>query len=195
MAKSPVVVGVLALQGAFMKHAEMLKETGAFAVEVRKPQDLAKCEGLIIPGGESTTIFKHMAFIGLTEPLKEFAEKKPIFGTCAGLIVMSHEILGDIRKPLDLLNVVVERNAFGRQVESFRTEIQVALKQSTHVPFPAIFIRAPRIRQVGKDVQVLAEFEGEPVLIQQGRHLAATFHPELSGHPLIHSYFLKLLRL
>lgn len=193
MVQNPPVVGVLALQGAFAKHAEMLRHLGATVVEVRKPADLACCDGLIIPGGESTTIFKQIAFIELAAPLQEFAKTKPIFGTCAGLIVISKEILGDTLKPFKLLDVAVERNAFGRQADSFHTEIEVALKPGTRTPFPAVFIRAPRIRHVDSNVKVLAEFEGEPVLVQQGHHLGATFHPELSHNEAIHAYFLKLL--
>lgn len=193
MAQTPLVVGVLALQGAFAKHAEMLKRLGATVVEVRRPSDLELCDGLIIPGGESTTIFKQITFINLAEPLKEFAKKKPIFGTCAGLILMSKEILGDKMKPFNLLDVTVERNAFGRQVESFSTDIEITLKPGTRLQFPAVFIRAPRIRHVDAGVKVMAEFEGEPVLVQQGRHLGATFHPELSNDVALHAYFLRLL--
>lgn len=186
-------VGVLALQGAFAKHAEMLAKIGVDSLEVRKPQDLAQCDGLIIPGGESTTILKQIAFIEMADPLMEFAAKKPVFGTCAGLILISKEIIGETRKPFGLLDIVVERNAFGRQVESFNTEIGVSLKPGTAVPYPATFIRAPRIRHVGPDVKILATYGDEPVLIQQGRHLGATFHPELTDNPLIHTYFLKML--
>lgn len=199
MVHSPLTVGVLALQGAFFKHIEMLRKAGAIAVEVRKPQDLIKCDGLIIPGGESTTISKLLSFIGLTDPIKEFSRNKPIFGTCAGLIVMSHEILGNggnevSPQSFDLLNITVERNAYGRQTESFQDEVQIAIKPSSTTSFPAIFIRAPRIKHVSKDVKVLAEYKGEPVLVQQGFHLGATFHPELSNKSLIHSYFLKLIQ-
>lgn len=199
MVHSPLTVGVLALQGAFFKHIEMLRQAGAIAVEVRKPQDLIKCDGLIIPGGESTTISKLLSFIGLRDPIKEFSRSKPIFGTCAGLIVMSHEILGNLAnevssQSLDLLNITVERNAYGRQTESFQDEIQISLKSNVSTSFPAIFIRAPRIKHVNKEIKVLAEYKGEPVFIQQGFHLGATFHPELSNRKLLHSYFLKLIQ-
>lgn len=189
-----LVVGVLALQGAFAKHAEMLHKLGVKVVEVRKPADLALCDALIIPGGESTTIFKHIRFIELSDAFRDFADSKPVFGTCAGLILMSKEIIGDTMTPFHLLDVSVERNAFGRQAESFYTDIDLTLKPGQHTPFQAVFIRAPRIRRVGEQVKVLAEFQGEPVLIQQGQHLGATFHPELTGDQAVHAYFLRLIK-
>lgn len=189
------VVGVLALQGAFARHVETICSLGAQAIEVRKPADLDLCDGLIIPGGESTTMIKQMHFIEMLGPFKEFACKKPVFGTCAGVILMSHEIIGDTRvPPFDLIDMSVERNAFGRQVESFSTDIEAFLGSKKPVKLSAIFIRAPRIKRVGKDVNVLASYEGEPVLVQQGLHLGATFHPELSGDAAIHGYFLQQLR-
>ena len=193
MAALVPIVGVLALQGAFKKHAEMLQKLGVTVVEVRKPADLSKCDALIIPGGESTTIFKQIRFIELAEPLREFAKSNPVFGTCAGLILISQEIIGDTMQPFHLLDVSVERNAFGRQAESFHTEIDLQLKPGQHLPCQAVFIRAPRIRHVGDKVRVLAEYQGEPVLVQQGHHLGATFHPELTDNQTIHEYFLKVL--
>jgi pyridoxal 5'-phosphate synthase pdxT subunit len=189
----PLVIGVLALQGAFAKHIERLKELKVKAVEVRVPSDLLLCDALIIPGGESTVMMKQIRFIKMEKPLAEFALTKPLFGTCAGLILMSKEIIGDKMVPFNLVDVAVERNAFGRQADSFRTDLQVVLKPGHTKQVPALFIRAPRIRSVGEEVKVLAEFEGEAVLIQQGRHLACTFHPELTDDTTIHAHFLKLV--
>ncbi len=189
-----VVVGVLALQGAFAKHMQMLRQLGVRAIEVRKPEELAACDALIIPGGESTTMLKQMEFIDFFAAFRHFSQHKPVFGTCAGLILMSHDVVGDTMRPFDLLDIGVERNAFGRQAESFQADIAVTLGPGKPSVFPAVFIRAPRIRRVGGDVQVLASHAEEPVLVQQGRHLAATFHPELTSDTTIHAHFLKLLK-
>lgn len=189
----PVVVGVLALQGAFAKHIEALKKLGVQAVEVRKPEELEGIDALIIPGGESTTIMKQMNFIKFVDGFREFAKTKPVFGTCAGLILMSQEIVNDWMKPFNLINVAVERNAFGRQVESFHTKVDLDTGLGKPHLADAVFIRAPRIRRVGSGVKVLATYEGEPVLVQQGRHLGATFHPELTSDTSIHAYFLSLI--
>lgn len=192
---SPLVVGVLALQGAFAKHAEMLNRLHVRVVEVRTPQDLDLCQGLIIPGGESTTIIRQIKFIELEEPLKLFASRKPVFGTCAGMILMSKQILGDSMKPFGILDIAVERNAFGRQAESFVAQLDLYLGKSKQPAVcDAFFIRAPRIRRIAPEVNVLAEFEGEPVLVEQGKHLAASFHPELTQSPLIHMHFIELIK-
>jgi 5'-phosphate synthase pdxT subunit len=191
---APLVIGVLALQGAFAKHAEVLHALGATVVEVRKPADLLACDALIIPGGESTTMMKQIEFIHLKEPFLEFSSKKPVFGTCAGLILMSQKIIGDKMLPFHLLDIDVERNAFGRQVDSFHTNLDLHLKPGHSKEIPALFIRAPRIRHVGDQVVVLAECQGEPALVQQGFHLGATFHPELTSDQTIHSYFLSLVK-
>lgn len=185
------LVGVLALQGAFAKHIKMVQAAGGEAIEVRTPADLAACDALIIPGGESTTMKRQIDFIELEEPLKNFAKTKPIFGTCAGLILLSKQVLKDSMKPFGVLDISVERNAFGRQVESFQTDITVNLPKDKNHGYEAIFIRAPRIRRVSPEVTVLASFQGEPILVQQGRHLGATFHPELTQDPAIHRYFLS----
>lgn len=196
-----LVIGVLALQGAFAKHAQMLQSLGVKVVEVRKPEDLDACDALIIPGGESTTMMKQMQFIGFSGPFRNFAKNKPVFGTCAGLILMSHDIIlgTDTMQPFNLIDISVERNAFGRQVESFHTEVDFIPKKSSEKKItqklPAMFIRAPRIRRTGNLVQILATYEGEPILVQQGRHLAATFHPELTSDPTIHQHFLKICKL
>jgi 5'-phosphate synthase pdxT subunit len=191
---STLTIGVLALQGAFAKHAEMLVRIGVEAKEVRYPHDLEKCDGLIIPGGESTTITKQIQFIGFREKLRIFAETKPLFGTCAGLILISQEVISSPMQPFGLIDVSVERNAFGRQAESFRIDIELVLGPAPSKKFPALFIRAPRIRRCGTAVQVLAEYEGEPILVRQGHHLGATFHPELGEDPSIHYYFLSLVK-
>ena len=188
-------IGVLALQGAFAKHLEMLKSMGIDACEVRKPIDLKGCGGVIIPGGESTTILKQLWFIELFDALADFAKEKHLFGTCAGLILMSKKVeANEGMKPFGILDVVVERNAFGRQVESFETQVEVSLSGSKAVKYPAVFIRAPRIRKWGPEVKVLASFQEEPILIQDGRHLGATFHPELSHNSLIHEHFVSLIK-
>lgn len=191
---APPVIGVLALQGAFAKHAEVLRALGAKVIEVRKPDDLLLCDGLIIPGGESTTMMKQIEFIDLKHPLEQFAAKKPVFGTCAGLIMMSKSILSDKMQPFHLLDVDVERNAFGRQADSFQTTLEIRLKSNQTKTVPAVFIRAPRIRHVDDNVTVLAKWQDEPVLVQQGFHLGSTFHPELTPDSTIHSYFLSLVK-
>lgn len=186
-----VVVGVLALQGDFSKHIDMLRSLGAIAKEVRKASDLESCDGLIIPGGESTVMLRQIDFIHMRHALMIFS--KPIFGTCAGLILMSKQIQNSPLQSLGLIDVAVERNAFGRQVESFEAGVEVMLKPNQEKRIPAFFIRAPRIREVGSDVQVLGRFKDEPVLVKQGKYLGATFHPELTGDPAVHLYFLNML--
>lgn len=191
---SKVKIGVLALQGDFAKHLEMLRSIGVETVEVRRPADLDECSGIIIPGGESTAILKQLWFIEMFHALAEFASKKPLFGTCAGLILMSREVMGcDIVKPFGILDVAVERNAFGRQIESFRTPVDLALTPNRPVQYPAVFIRAPRIRSCGSDIDVLASYKGEPILVQEGFHLGATFHPELTDDPAVHKFFVSLV--
>ena len=187
-------IGVLALQGAFAKHLQMLHSLGVQAVEVRKPAELAACNALIIPGGESTSILKQIDFIHFAEPLQIFAKQKSIFGTCAGLILMSQEVVGDSMKPFQLMDIKVERNAYGSQAESFRTTIDLTLDAPKPHPFPAIFIRAPRIRATGPGVELLGKYQGEPVLVKEGHHLACTFHPELGLDQSVHAYFIKMVK-
>lgn len=182
-------IGVLALQGDFAKHIEMLRSIGCETLEVRKPADLDSCEGLIIPGGESTVMFRQLDFIKMKEKLSDFAKVKPIFGTCAGLILISHKIQSSPLIPLHLIDVEVERNAFGRQTESFHTWIKVELQKE--ILFEAFFIRAPRIRAISSNAKVLASYQNEPVLVEQGIHLGATFHPELTKDASIHQYFVE----
>lgn len=186
-------IGVLALQGAFIEHKKKLQALGAEVVEVRLPQDLEGLDGLIIPGGESTTIGKLAVDYGLVEPLRTFAREKPVWGTCAGMIFMARDI--GLQQPLlGLMDITVERNAFGRQVDSFETDLQIE-GLNGEGPFPAIFIRAPRIAGVDdEDVQVLARLEdGSAVAARQGHWLVTSFHPELSDDDRLHRYFLDLI--
>jgi 5'-phosphate synthase pdxT subunit len=188
-------IGVLALQGDFAKHIEVLRSLGVEVHEVRKPQDLENCHGLIIPGGESTVMLRQLDFIEMRDPLLAFAHQKPVFGTCAGLILMSKQVQKFSLQPLQLLDITVERNAFGRQVESFQAFISLEFTSGHSKTFPAFFIRAPRIKNWGKDVQILAMWEGEPILVRQGHHLGASFHPELTADPQVHQYFIEMIRL
>jgi len=188
-------IGVLALQGDFAEHIAVLRRLGVEAVEVRLAQQLDGLDGLIMPGGESTTFGKLAQDFGLIEPLRQFGRQKPLWGTCAGAIFLSK----DAHRPqplLELMDITVERNAFGRQVASFEVDLEVpALKAVSNedLPFHAIFIRAPLIDSVGDGVQVLARLEdGRIVAAQQGHWLATSFHPELTGDPRFHQYFLRL---
>lgn len=189
-----MLIGVLALQGDFAKHIETIRSLGVTAKEVRKPEDLVDCDGLIIPGGESTAIVRQIDFIGLREPIEQFAKQKPVFGTCAGLILMSKNIQGSSMNSLGLLDITVARNAFGRQLDSFNAPILLQLEKGQDDFFHAFFIRAPRILNVGSEVKILATYNDEPVFIRQGHHLGATFHPELTSDPMIHAYFLSLIK-
>ena len=182
-------IGVLALQGDFARHAAVLARCGVEAVEVRRPEELADVDGLIIPGGESTTLLKLMDEWAFVPALEKFhAAGRPIFGTCAGLIVLAREVERPRQFSLGLIDVTVERNAYGRQRESFEASGTVTLDGRAH-PLEMVFIRAPRIRRVGAGVETLAEHHGEPVMARQGSVLVATFHPELTDDPVVHRYF------
>ncbi|MDX1615581.1 MAG: pyridoxal 5'-phosphate synthase glutaminase subunit PdxT [Candidatus Promineifilaceae bacterium] len=189
-------IGVLALQGAFREHVQILRDLGVEAIEVRLPEQLEGLDGLIIPGGESTTIGKLAENYGLLEPLQRFARQRPVWGTCAGMILMAKDI-GRAQPLLALMDIEVERNAFGRQVDSFETELDIAaLDQDASVPFPAIFIRGPRLVSTDEEagVQVLARLEdGTAVAARQGHWLVTSFHPELSDDPRFHRYFLEMV--
>ncbi|MCA9970668.1 MAG: pyridoxal 5'-phosphate synthase glutaminase subunit PdxT [Anaerolineales bacterium] len=187
-------IGVLALQGAFIEHVKMLRELGVEAVEVRLPADLAGLDGLIIPGGESTTIGKLAVDYGLMAPLRQFAARKPVWGTCAGMIFMAREI-GQDQPLLGVMDIEVERNAFGRQVDSFETELDVAVfDNGDAAPFSAVFIRAPRLVAAKEDARVIARLaDGTAVAAQQGHLLVTSFHPELGNDPRFHRYFLQLV--
>jgi pyridoxal 5'-phosphate synthase pdxT subunit len=175
-------IGVLALQGNFREHAAMLRRLGAHVVEVRKPEQLDGLDGLVIPGGESTTFMRLMRLYGLDEALRRFGGA--VLGTCAGMIVLDRGHLG-------LVDLEVERNAYGRQVASFEADLRLEDEDET---LRGVFIRAPRVREVGADVEVLAEHDGEPVLLRQGRFLVASFHPELTDDTRVHEKFLELVR-
>lgn len=179
-------IGVLALQGDFKAHRNALARAGAEAVEVRTATDLNGVEGLIIPGGESTSMLKLLHLEHLFEPLREFGKAKPIFGTCAGAILLASEVVNPAQESLGLVDATVERNAYGRQLDSRIAQIDLEGK-----PADAVFIRAPMIRRVGPDAKVLATYLDQPVLIEQGRHMAATFHPELTRDDHIHRRFLE----
>jgi len=180
--------GVLALQGDFREHAHMLAECGATPVLVRTPEDLAGVSSLCIPGGESTTIGKLARDHGLVDPIRDqAAEGMPIFGTCAGMIVLARRVEGG-EPVLSLLDVTVQRNAYGRQVDSFEADVEVR----GIGPVRAVFIRAPQVESVGTDVEVLAEHGGAPVVVRQGRIIGAAFHPEMAGDPRLHEHLLRL---
>jgi 5'-phosphate synthase pdxT subunit len=178
----PLRIGVLAVQGNFREHAQMLRGLGVDPVEVRKPEQLAGLDGLVIPGGESTTFMRLMRLYGLDEAVRSF--ERPVFGTCAGMIVLDRAHLG-------LMDVEVDRNAYGRQVASFEADLDI---DGEVEPLRGVFIRAPRVRAVGDDVEVLAEHGGEPVLLREGRFLVAAFHPELTEDTRVHELFLDQVR-
>lgn len=185
-------IGLLSLQGAVREHLNMLEGLGAHGVVVKKPHELSHIDGLIIPGGESTTISKLMARYGFIQPIKDLSKSGlPIFGTCAGMILIASEILDGGESPLGLMDIVVRRNAFGRQRESFETEIDA--NGITGGPFPAVFIRAPWIERVGEGIKVLAKLDGHIVMAREKNLLAAAFHPELTDDMRIHEYFLKMI--
>jgi 5'-phosphate synthase pdxT subunit len=179
-------IGVLAIQGNFASHAQALIEAGADPVEVRKPEELASLDGLILPGGESTTMLKFLEKRRFFDSLEEFCGRKPVFGTCAGAILLAREVLNPPQRSLGLLDAVVERNAYGRQIDS---TILTAETELPGGPLEMVFIRAPRIVETGPAVEVLARRDGYPVLVRQGSLMAATFHPELSADRRVHRMF------
>ncbi|HEX2621471.1 MAG TPA: pyridoxal 5'-phosphate synthase glutaminase subunit PdxT [Phototrophicaceae bacterium] len=186
-------VGVLALQGAFIEHEKMLQSLGAETVQVRLPEHLEGLDGLIIPGGESTTIGKLAVQYNLIDPLREFARTKPTWGTCAGMIFLAKDIGIDRQPILGLMNIVVNRNAFGRQIDSF--EADLTIKGVEGEPFHAVFIRAPVVTAAGQGVDVLSRLdEHQIVAAQEGHWLATAFHPELTRDSRLHEYFLKLIK-
>jgi 5'-phosphate synthase pdxT subunit len=176
-------VGVLALQGNFREHIATLAGLGVEAIEVRKPEHLEGLDGLIVPGGESTAIGRLIGLYGLEEPVRTFPGA--MFGTCAGMILMGREgLLGQV-------DICVDRNAYGRQIASFEADLEL---EGDALPLRGVFIRAPRVKEVGDGVEVLAELDGDPVLLRQGRFLVASFHPELTGDTRVHQRFLDLIR-
>ena len=186
-------IGVLAVQGDFAEHLALLRKLGVDGQEVRLPEHLKGMDGLIIPGGESTTLGRLMSIYQLREPIEQMARQgKSIWGTCAGMIMMAHEITEEDPVPLQLMDIGVHRNAFGRQVDSFEQDLEIA--GFDHVPFHGIFIRSPVINRVGRDVKVLAALsEDQPVAVRQGCMLATAFHPELTNDTRFHRLFLDLV--
>jgi 5'-phosphate synthase pdxT subunit len=189
-------VGVLALQGDFAAHGAALERAGAEPVFVRDAEQFARIDGLIIPGGESTTMLKLLRYEGLFDALAEFGRTRPIFGTCAGAILLAKDVSNPEQESLGLMDLSVERNAYGRQIDSRVAEIEpdadLAARTSPD-KMEAVFIRAPIIRRAGPGVKVLARYAGDPVLVEEGRHLAATFHPELTPDARVHRLFLDKL--
>jgi 5'-phosphate synthase pdxT subunit len=184
-------VGVLALQGDVREHLHILEGLAVDAVAVKKPDQLCQVDALIIPGGESTTIGKMASRFGLLEPLRSaIQEGLPVYGTCAGMILLAGAVTEGDQPLLGVLDVVVKRNAFGRQNESFEADLEVV---GLETPFHAVFIRAPWIEKVGSDVEVLSEIDDHPVMVRQGRILATSFHPELTGDGRIHRMLLDLI--
>lgn len=184
-------IGVLALQGDYDAHAQALREAGAEPVLVRKPEELAGIDGLIIPGGESTTFLKFLERGGFLASLQDFVRSKPTFGTCAGCILLANEVTHPAQASLGVLDATVERNAYGRQIDS---SIQACETELPGGPLEMVYIRAPRIVKTGEGVQVLAHRDGFPVLVEQGHIMAATFHPELSSDRRVHQRFVDLVR-
>lgn len=184
-------VGVLALQGDVREHMRLLETLGADATSVKTPEQLDSVEGLVVPGGESTTIGKMAGRFGLLEPLRSAAENGlPIYGTCAGMILLGGAVTEGDQPLLGILDVVVKRNAFGRQNESFEADLDV---KGLDTPFHAVFIRAPWIEKVGSEVEILSEVDDHPVMVRQGSILATSFHPELTGDGRIHQMLLDLI--
>jgi 5'-phosphate synthase pdxT subunit len=185
-------IGVLALQGAFREHIEALRKLGVEAVEVRLPEQLEGLDGLIIPGGESTAIGKLAVKYGLQEAIQRYAQQgNPVYGTCAGMILLSKDV-GRDQPLLGVMDVKVERNAFGRQLDSFETDLDIPVLGQE--PFPAVFIRAPKIENVGQDVDVLAKLpDGAPVAAREGNMIVTAFHPELTNDLRFHRYFLAMV--
>lgn len=185
-------IGVLAIQGAFREHRRALEELGAEVVEVRSKEDLKDLQGLIIPGGESTAIGKQLEIDGFGEKIKNLAEEGfPIFGTCAGMILLSKEIDQSNQYSLGLMNILVKRNAFGRQIASFEADIPV--KGLEGQDLRAVFIRAPYVLEAGPEVDILGQYAGKTVFVRQGNILASAFHPELTDDTRVHEYFLKMV--
>ncbi len=188
---APLIIGVLALQGAYDAHVKTLASLGADARLVRVPADLDGLDGLVMPGGESTTMLKFLDRVGFFDLLKDFVRATPTFGTCAGAILLAKHVESPAQRSLEALDMVVERNAYGRQIDS------TILKEETSLPggpLEMVFIRAPRIRSTGPGVETLARRNGDATLVRSGHLMAATFHPELSGDTRVHQMFLDLVR-
>ncbi len=182
------IIGVLAIQGDYAAHAAALTVCGATSIEVRNPAELSSLDGLVLPGGESTTVLKFLEKHGFFEALRKFCSSKPVFATCAGTILLAREVLHPPQRSLGVLDATVERNAYGRQIDSSIITAETTLPGG---PLEMVFIRAPRITAIGPGVEVLAQRDGFPTLVRQGRILAATFHPELSAGHRVHSLFVE----
>lgn len=188
--QAQVKIGVLALQGAFIEHQQILEELGAKVVQVRLAKHLEHLDGLIIPGGESTTIGKLATAYQLIDPLQDFVQGHPTWGTCAGMIFLAKDIGNQQQPLLGVMDISVSRNAFGRQIDSFETPLTITGIADATQPFPAVFIRAPLVRTVGKGVDILAQLDAERIVaVRQGHLLATAFHPELTKDNRMHAYF------
>ena len=186
-------IGVLAIQGDFAKHSEVVRKLGHVSREVRTPAQLDDINALIIPGGESTTLLKLFALSGMADRIKEFAKDHPVMGTCAGLIVLANHADWLPSDPLDLIDIDVERNFYGRQKESFSAPVKINLS-GKEIQFDGVFIRAPRIKRFGTDVSVIGYHNDDAVMVRQGHILACSFHPELTDDPAIHQYFINMIK-
>jgi pyridoxal 5'-phosphate synthase pdxT subunit len=182
-------VGILALQGDFEAHSKAIERAGGRAIEVRTRDEMSHCDGLILPGGESSTMLKLLDYENLLDPLREFGETKPIYGTCAGAILLAKEVSHPAQRSLGLMDIDVERNAYGRQIDSRIVKVD----SNGDGAFEAVFIRAPIIRRTGPEVHVIAQYNGDPVWAEQGRHMVTTFHPELTSDLRVHRRFLEKL--
>lgn len=187
-------IGVLALQGDFEAHRRAVERAGADVCEVRTAADLESVDGLIIPGGESTTMLKLLHIEQLFEPLRDFGARKPIFGTCAGAILLAREVTSPAQESLGLVDLTVERNAYGRQIDSRIVKLDPEPAAGLDGPVEAVFIRAPIIRRLGDGVRVLLRYAGDAVLVENGHHLVGTFHPELSSDSRVHELFLRKVK-
>ncbi len=186
-----MTIGVLAIQGDYEAHKARLEQLGARVVLVRKPEQLESIDAIVIPGGESSTFLNFLSEQGFLEKLREFVRTKPTFGTCAGAILLAKDVENPPQSSLGALDIRIRRNAYGRQIDSSIREVQTKLEGG---PLEMVFIRAPKIVTTGKNVQVLASFGDDPVLIREGNIMAATFHPELSPDTRVHAEFLKLVK-
>lgn len=188
----PSTVGVLALQGGVVEHVRKLLRSGANVIEVRTPADLARVDALVVPGGESTTVIRLLERFGLVGPIKARVRAgMPFWGTCMGMIVAAHDVADLGQETLDLIDITVRRNAFGRQIDS--AEVPLAIPAIGEPPFPAIFIRAPWIERTGPKVELLAQRDGHGVMVREGNVLGTSFHPELTGDDRVHAYFLQMV--
>jgi pyridoxal 5'-phosphate synthase pdxT subunit len=188
--KTNDIIGVLALQGAWQKHIELLQTLQVAARPVRQPEELKSCTGLIIPGGESTTISLLIQEYDLFEPIRDFAKNHPVMGVCAGLVMMASEVDDERIKPLELIPFSAIRNHYGRQIQSFSSNVALKFDPEKKT-FPAIFIRAPGINNISTGVKVLAQYQQRAIMIEKGQHLALSFHPELTNDTRIHAYWLQ----